>query len=209
MPEPFRLEDDVLYLYKEGQTMIAKGKRSSNGAWFKGGLIFVLVTLFLWGCATAPKEFNPNIRGPQMIVEPETIRLGIATLKDTPIIFKGKGFLPEDSVFVELMGVKKNDKMVNVPIADGDVDKEGYFVAKVGTLAKISELLRAKLGSNKKMENIIIITQPPIPEGTYTARATSMESDKTAECKLVIKGPSFIDCFKDWVGGLMGKIVKK
>ena len=189
--------------------MIRKVKTLSKGAWFKGGLMFALVTLIFLGCASTPKEFNPNIRGPQMIVEPETIRLGIATLKNTPIVFRGKGFQPGDSIFVELLGVKKKGETLNVPIADGNVDKAGYFTAKVGMLVKVSELIRAELGSNKKMETIIIVTQPPITEGTYTARAVSMESDKKGECKLEVKGPNLLDRFKDWLGGLLGKIVKK
>ncbi len=189
--------------------MLTKETSRFKGAWFKGGLISVLIAFILMGCATTPKEFNPDIRGPQLIVEPETIRLGVATLKDTPVVFRGKGFEPGDSVFVELLGVEKRGERVNLPIADGDVDKAGYFKAEVGTLVKVSELLRAKLGSNEEMETIIIITQPPIPVGTYTARATSMESDKTAECKVVVEGPGLFDRFKDWLGGLMGKIVKQ
>jgi hypothetical protein len=59
------------------------------------------------------------------------------------------------------------------------------------------------------MENIIIVTEPPIPAGDYTARAVSMDSDKIAVCKLHVKDPSFGDKFKDWMGGLMGKIAKK
>ena len=35
-----------------------------------------------------------------------------------------------------------------------------------------------------------------------------MGSDKKEECKLVLKGPSFFDRFKDWMGGLPEKIVK-
>lgn len=189
--------------------MLIKGRWFSNGMWLRGGLISILMTFIFLGCAATPKEFNPNIMGPQMIVEPETIRLGIATLKDTPVVFKGKGFQPGDSVFVELLGVNRKGQKINVPVADGNVDKRGYFKAKVGTLVKVSELLRAKLGSNKEMETIIIITQPPIPEGTYTARAVSMESDRKAECELVVKGPNLLDRFKDWLGGLLGKIVKK
>jgi len=89
------------------------------------------------------------------------------------------------------------------------VGKEGTFVAKVGILVKVSELLMTKLGSNKKMETVIIVPQPPIPEGVYTARAVSMESDKTAECKLGVKGPSMMDSIMDGLGGLLGKIVRK
>jgi hypothetical protein len=59
------------------------------------------------------------------------------------------------------------------------------------------------------MENIIVVTEPPMPEGVYTARAISMLSDKTAECILNVEGPSLIDSLKDWIGTLLGKIVKK
>jgi hypothetical protein len=128
----------------------------------------------------------------------------------TAIVFKGKGFEPGDSVFVKLLNVYNGkDAVRDIPVADGNVDKAGNFVAKVGILAKVGELLMAKLGSNKKMETVIIVTQPPIPEGVYTARAVSMESDKTAECKLIVKGPSMMDSIMDWLGGVLGKIKKK
>lgn len=42
-----------------------------------------------------------------------------------------------------------------------------------------------------------------------TARAVSMESDNKAECQLLLKGPSVLDRFKDWMGKILGKIVKE
>ena len=69
--------------------------------------------------------------------------------------------------------------------------------------------LRAKTGKNKKGETMIVVVQPPIPTGVYTVRAVSMDSDKTAECKLVFKNPSIIDKLKDWMGKQMGKISYK
>ena len=189
--------------------MAITGKWLSNKTYLKGGLIFFIVIFMFIGCASSPKEFDPKVSGSQMIVEPGTIRLGIAKLTKTKIVFRGKGFQPEDSVFIKLLGVKKKDQVIDIPIADGNVDQKGYFTAEVGTLVKVGELLRAKLGSNEEMENIIIITQPPIPEGVYTVRAVSMESDKSADCKFIIKGPSIFDCIKDWIGGLLGKIEKK
>lgn len=176
---------------------------------FFGGLVSVVFIFMVTGCAAPPKGFDPKIKCPQMIVEPGAISLGVAKLTKTPIVFKGKGFQPEDSVFITLIGVKKNGKIVHVPIADGNVDKNGCFAAKVGTLTKVSELLRARLGSNKKMQNIIVVSQPPISPRTYTARAVSMESDKIAVCKLVVNAPSTGDSFKDWMGVRLGKIVKK
>lgn len=181
----------------------------SNKVSLVGLLISVMMIFVFLGCTSSPKGFDPAVKAPQMIVEPCTISLGVATLAKTPIVFKGKGFQPGDSVFIQLLDVyNRKDKAQDIPVAEGDVDSDGNFTAKVGTLAKVSEILRAQIGSNEKMETVIIVSQPPIPEGVYTAKAISMESDKTAECKLTVKGPSMIDSIKDWLGGLMGKIKK-
>ncbi|RLF60383.1 MAG: hypothetical protein DRN37_02820 [Thermoplasmata archaeon] len=180
-------------------------KRVLLAAVIAAGLAIMLVA----GCATAPKEFDPTIKGPQMIVEPDTVSTGVVSLLRTPLLFRGKGFDPGDSVFVTLVNVNKGGKTVHIPIADGEVDKNGHFTAKVGTLVKVAELLNAKLGSNKKLESIVIVSRPPIPPGTYTARAVSMESDKIAVCKVTFVPPGLLDRFKDWVGKKKGKIVFK
>ena len=194
--------------------MNTKRKRLSKEVFLKSGLISIIVIFMVTDCATAQKEFDTKITGPQMIIEPDTIRLGVAKVMGTQIVFMGKGFQPEDSVFISLLGVKTKDQVVDIPIADGDVDNNGYFNVELGSdliamVFKIGVLLRAKSGVNEKGEKFIIISQPPIPEGIYTVRAVSMESDRTAECKLMIKGPSILDRMKDWMGGLMGKIEKK
>jgi len=176
----------------------------------------ILVSLAFAGCAHTEKAFNPDITGPQMICEPDVVRLGVAKVMDTEFVFKGKGFQPEDSVFITMLGVKKGDKKVDIPVFEGEVDKKGCFEIKTqpgydpaGLTFKIGILLRAKTGSNEKGETILIVSEPPIPDEVYTMRAVSMESDKKAECTLLIKGPSFVDKMKDWIGGLMGKIVKE
>ena len=179
------------------------------GKCIKYAFFSIIFTFMLKGFLLNAKEFDRNMAGPRMTVEPDTIRLGIAKLKDTDIVFRGKGFQPEDSVFIKLTGVKKDDKIMDIPIADGDVDKNGNFAASVSILVKVNQLLRAKIGSNEDMETIIIISQPPIPEGVYTVKAVSMESDIKAECKLRVKGPSVLDGIKDWIGGLLGKIVRE
>jgi len=189
--------------------MMKKAKRLLARGTLAGGLASCFLILLIVGCATAQKEFDPNIKGPQVIVEPDMIRLGVAKVMGMDIVFKGKGFQPGDSVFVSLLGVKKGEEVVDIPVADGEVDRDGYFNARVGKLAKISEFLRVELGQNEKMDTIIIVTQPPIAEGVYTTSAVSMESDKKAECQLVLKGPSILDRLKDWIGGVLGKIVKK
>ena len=175
----------------------------------RSGLVSLIVVFLLIGCASSPSELKASPEGPKMVVEPDTIRLGVARLNATQIIFKGVGFEPGDSVFINLLDVEKDGNKVDIPIAESNVDKDGSFYAEVGILPKINDILRAKLGSNDKMETIIIITQPPIAEGVYTARAISMESSKTAETSLTVKGPSVLDRIKDWIGGLLGKIVKK
>jgi hypothetical protein len=175
----------------------------------KGILVTAIALFMVVGCGSSPKSFDPSVSGPQLIVDPDTIRTGVAKVMGTEIVFKGKGFQPKDSVFIELVGVKKEGKEVKVPIADSNVDEEGMFTAEVSTLVKVSEILRAKLGYNEEDERVIIVTQPPIPSGTYLAKAVSMEADITAETRLVIEDPSFVDKVKDWIGGIMGKIQKK
>ncbi len=189
--------------------MIANKRWLSDKGFLKGGLIFGFFVFLLMGCATAPGGLDPNIKGPQVVVQPGAVTLGVVSVTRTPIVFMGKGFQPDDSVFIELLGVDKKGEKVKVPIADADVDSKGCFTAKVSTLVKVTELLRAKLGSNKKMETTIIITQPTIPPGVYTAEAVSMESDAKADCKLNLMAPYSWDKFKDWVGMKKGKIVKK
>jgi len=160
-------------------------------------------------CSEPTKGLNKEINHPQLTVHPGTIRLGVAKLRATNIVFSGSGFEPGDSVFIKLLEVPVNEKRVDLPIASADIEEDGTFSAKVGTLTKVSDFLRAEIGSNEKMENIIIITRPPIPVGTYRARAISMFSDTEAECTLTVKGPSLIDRIKDWIGVKLGKIVKK
>jgi len=181
----------------------------SNSGYFKGGLLCVLLVFLFAGCATTPASFDPNLKGPQLIVEPASVGLNVSTVTGTPIMFKGKGFDPGDSVFIEVLGVKKDGKDIKVPIADAEVGPNGEFAAPVSTLAKATELLRAALGSNEKMETTIIISQPTIEPGVYTVKAVSMDSDKTAECKWTLAPPSFWGNFKDWIGEKQGKIVKK
>ena len=172
--------------------------------------LLIFSTIFLIsGCSEAVKTLDQGIKGPQLIVNPGTVRLGIAKMKGTKIVFSGSGFEPGDSVFIKLLNVPVNGKNVDLSVAAADVEKNGTFNAKVGVLTKISDFLRAKLGSNEKNENIIIVKNPPMSTGAYTARAVSMLSDKNATCNLTVKGPSLMDRVKDWLGKLLGKIEKK
>jgi len=162
--------------------------------------------LMLSGCSSPPKTLDRSISGPQVIVNPETIRLGIAKLaKKTDIVFEGAGFKPGDSVLITLVGPNET----KVIAAEGPIQTDGTFKARVGPLTKVMEILRGDITFNDKFENIIVISQAPIPKGIYTAKVTSMLSKLTAETKLTVKGPTLIDSVTDWLGKVTGKIQYK
>jgi len=133
----------------------------------------------------------------------------VAKLTKTPIVFEGSGFKPQDSVFIKLTGPGNTE----VVAAGGKIGPDGKFKAKVEDLVKVAGILKASVRSeyadDGKQKVIVVLTQPPIPAGTYTATATSMLSDQSAETKLMITKPSAFDRFKDWLGKLLGKIEDK
>jgi len=166
--------------------------------------------LMLPGCSSPPKKLDPSKSGPQVIVNPETIRLGVAKLMATIIVFEGAGFKPGDSIFITLLGPKETKAIV----AEASIKPDGTFKAELGEssmskLTKAMEILRGDIVADEKFQPIVVITQPPIPEGIYTVKVTSMLSNLTAETKLTVKGPSVIDSLKDWLGKLTGKIQYK
>jgi len=170
--------------------------------------LIILVCLFiLSGCSSPPKKLDPSIKGPQMIVNPECVRLGVVKMRDTNIVFEGAGFNAQagDSVLITLTGPSET----KVIAAEAPIQKEGTFKAPVPPLTKFMELLRADVTFDEKFQNVIVISQPPIPKGVYTAKAESMISKQTAETKLTVKGKTVIDSFKDWIGKLKGKIQYK
>jgi len=171
----------------------------------------ISVWLFiLSGCSSPPKQLDRSKSGPQVIVNPECIRLGVAKLMGTKIVFEGSGFKPGDSMFITLIGPNQTKAIV----AEAPIKPDGTFRAEVGDssaakLTKAMEILKADIAMNEKFEPVIVISQPPIPEGAYTVKVTSMLSDLTAETKLSLKGPSVIDKVKDRIGKLTGKIKYK
>ena len=80
--------------------MIIIKKGSFCDVSIKIGLIFFLSAFMMVGCASSPVEFKGDASGPQILVDPDTIRLGVAKLSGTQILFKGRGFDPGDSVFI-------------------------------------------------------------------------------------------------------------
>lgn len=186
--------------------MIKITKSLFNMIILKGGLILILFALLIPSCTSDSPKFNPDISGPQMLADPPTIRLGVATLMNTDVIFRGQGFNPEDSFAIDLINDK--GKIVIEYFAVGSVDEKGKFSAEVDKMIKINGIFNAKLVVNDKGDFVPEISRPPIPEGIYTAKYNSMKTNLKAECKLSIKGPSIGDKIKDRLGIFMGKIKK-
>jgi len=168
-------------------------------------LMILACLIIVWGCANTPKTLDPSVSGPQVIVNPEFIRLSVSKLKDTNIVFEGSGFKSGDSVLITLLGPNET----KVFVAEAPIKPDGTFKAPVPPLTKFMEILRADVTFDEKFQNVVVISQPPIPRGVYTAKAGSMISKQTAETKLTVKGPTVIDSLKDWIGGLTGKIQHK
>jgi len=170
-------------------------------------LMILACLIIVSGCSSPPKKLDPSISGPQVIANPQTVRLGVVKMRDTNIVFEGSGFesKPGDSVLITLTGPNET----KVVAAEASIQKNGTFKAAVPPLTKIMEFLRADVKFDEEFENVVVISKPPIPEGVYTAKAQSMLSRQTAETKLTVKGKTIIDSFKDWIGKLKGRIQYK
>jgi leucyl-tRNA synthetase len=171
------------------------------------GLMTLACFIMVSGCASPPKTLDPSVSGPQLIVNPECIRLGVVKMRDTNIVFEGSGFQtkPGDSILITLTGPNET----KVIAAEAPIQQNGTFKATVPPLTKIMEFLRAEVTFNEKFENVVVVSQPPISKGVYTAKAESMISKQTAETKLTVKGKTVINSLKDWIGKLKGKIQYK
>jgi len=186
--------------------MKEKGQ-SSRIRWFSG-IILIIALMVVAGCgseAPKPKEFDSAVEGPQMIVEPDVVRLGVAKLVGTEITFRGKGFDPDEKIMVVLSGNEENNMEISVPVGFGKTDENGMFKAIVEKREKIFNILRADVNFGEKGASIVIMG-PPIPPGTYTAEAFGYNSEKKATCQLTFNEPTIADQTKDWLGSLLGKI---
>jgi hypothetical protein len=189
------------------------GRQQKGGFWklvILACLVMIGGVFISPGCASPPKTLDRSVPGPQVIVNPGSIRLGVAKLMDTVIVFEGSGFKPGDSMFITLLGPNETKAIV----AEGPIKPDGTFKVELGKssinkLTKAMEILKADIVPNEKFEPVVVISQPPIPKGLYTVKVTSMMSSLTAETKLTVKGPTVIDSVMDWIGGLTGKIKHK
>lgn len=172
-----------------------------------GFISIIFTAIFLTGCATTSKSFNDSIQGPQLIVEPLTISLGVATLMGTDIIFKGKGFDPGDKVCIKISGSEDSNREVEIGASSGDVDENGLVTSHISKEIKIFSILRAMPTPSPK-GYVVKIENAPIPKGAYTVSAVGLKSGKEAQSSLTFSDPSFIDRLKDWIGNKMGKIIR-
>jgi hypothetical protein len=167
-----------------------------------------LLSIFITGCAPPPKKpagLFPVYPGPQIAVEPTHIRLGVSTLLKTEIVIGGMGFVPGDSIFINLIGTGENSD-IKVPIDVADAGIDGQFKIKIKREIKAVELLRLNLDPE---DNKPIIVRDPIPTGVYIITAETVESKRRAECILFAEAPSKMDRIKDKIGILLRKIKKE
>lgn len=172
-------------------------------------VVFLFLSLIILGlasgCAGPVHRLDDALAGPQLVVNPDTLRLGVAKVMKTDVVFSGAGFSPEEKIMVVLRGNGPATKGVVVPLGYGTADAEGRFTVSVEKKMKIYNLLKADVTFGEKGA-IVLVSGPPVPAGTYTARATGYRSDRQAACALTLAPPSLFDRVKDRLARMLGKI---
>ena len=152
-------------------------------------LIFLL--LGVWaivaaGCAGTQPKPTANLD-----VIPAETDITPALLKQ-PVQFKGSGFMPKETVVVDLMipeGVKIKtvpDDENSVGLAFADADDNGNFDTKMGAVGTLIWFFQVGWTDNFK-PNLKEAT--PLPPGKYEIKATGMESDRFGMTTLTIVPP--------------------
>lgn len=174
-------------------------------------IVAALLSLVVLGCATAPpKALDRAFKGPQVVANPQVIPLGVASLMEMNMTVDGAGFRPGDTVLISLVGQKD----IDVALSVAKVGADGTFRADVGqsqgaTLSKVMGILKASTKSNAKGETVMVLTQPPIPKGSYKIKATSLIAPLTAETPVEVISPPIMGRVKDSLGKMLGKIEDK
>jgi len=185
---------------------MAIGGPHSRPVSFKIGLAIIVLALTVSGCAKRlpmPDSFIEDYPGPQLGVTPISIRLGISTLLKTQLVIVGKGFKPGDSVFVDMLSDNDGEDALKIPIDAAEVDETGQFIIEVSKDIKTLGILRCDIDATDMTP---IVVRSPIPTGSYFLKATSVISDRRAECMITTTAPSKMDKFKDKIGGWFGRI---
>ncbi|MBI9087409.1 MAG: hypothetical protein JEZ11_27715 [Desulfobacterales bacterium] len=169
------------------------------------GLALSGLILTTTGCSGPSHLLDAGLSGPQLVVNPDTIRLGVAKVMKTVVVFEGMGFEPEEKVMVVLAGTETANREVVVPMGFGVADPQGRFTIEVEKTMKIYNLLNADVTFGDKGA-IVLVSDPPVPTGVYEAKATGYQSSRSATCRLTLVPPSFIDRIKDRIARMLGKI---
>lgn len=173
-------------------------------------ILLLLVIGLITACSSQkPKQFDAEISKAQLLVEPDTVTLGIARVAGTGIIFKGRGFQTGESYCVELFHESKNPSdTTGIPICCGVVKKGGIFSDEVKKLAKVGYILNADITTGEE-GIVLVVNQPPIPAGSYKAIATGFNSGIQAESSITFTPASILDKIFDQIGEWKGKIDRK
>jgi hypothetical protein len=173
-------------------------------------LVAAMLSLLLVGCASAPKVLDSSFKGPQIVVAPDAIPLAVSSLMDMKMIIKGAGYKPQDTVLISLVDDKNLDLAITMAkVADDGTFSVDFWNSQSDGLAKISGILRAGFGANKKGETIIVMASDPLPTGNYKIKAESVIGSQVAETPVKLVDAPFSGRLKDALGKMLGKIEDK
>jgi hypothetical protein len=149
-------------------------------------LLLGCLVIGLVACAGLQPKPTANIE-----VTPVETAITPALLKQ-PIQFKGSGFMPKETVVIDLMipkGVKiktvaEDEKSVGLAVADAD--ENGNFDTKMGAVGTLNWLFQVGWTNNFKPK---LDEATPLPPGKYEIKATGMDSDKFGLATLTIVPP--------------------
>ena len=149
-------------------------------------LLLGLLAIGLAACAgTQPKPTA------DLEVIPAETAITPALLKE-PLQFKGAGFMPKETIVIDLM-IPKGVKIKSVPedetsvgLAVADADDNGSFDTKMGTVGTLNWLFQVGWTDNFKPK---LDEATPLPPGKYEIKATGMNSDKFGLTTLTIVPP--------------------
>ena len=97
--------------------------RACRSVFFLFFSLFMLGVVF--GCGGPVHRLDDTLAGPQLVVNPDTLRLGAAKVMKTDIVFAGAGFSPEEKIMVVLRGNDPATKGAVVPLGYGIADDGG------------------------------------------------------------------------------------
>jgi hypothetical protein len=186
---------------------MAKNLRGfSPNAWLV--VILTALCLFPVACGDTPQTFDETSTAPQVIIEPSSLSLSVASVMGTDIICQGRGFDPKERVFVQIKIKDAGGDDFEIGLCSGDTDDKGNFEAPVESANKVFSLLNASLEPTK--ENLALkVSGPPIQAGEYDVMVEGLTSRKKATTQIAMTEPGIIDSIKDWLGVKTGKIIKE